>query len=221
MAPNNKRLFLAKDNGFKFINAFDALELSYLDSPIIKKLVKNKAIIYGLCGGMCFAALDFHLNKAPIPTINKIPETGTELFNYLQKRQKDSMSLSTLLNLVEWMVKDDLEVGIMTAEEEFPKLKKSIDQGIPAVLALVRVGMGNPTLNHQVLAVDYEINERTKDVVIDLYDPNHPGKEPKLVLNFSDPEYGINPEQTTGEPLRGFFVIDYERKTPPESLFHW
>jgi hypothetical protein len=51
--------------------------------------------------------------------------------------------------------------------------------------------------------------------VVQLYDPNHPMTEPTLRMNFADPRLGINPSQSTGEALRGWFVIDYKPRPVP------
>ena len=94
-------------------------------------------------------------------------------------------------------------------------LRTRIDRGDPAVLALIREDLhGNPTENHQVVAVGYELNDLDRTLTIELYDPNHPGKTPSLTADFSNPSGGIDASQSTGEPLRGFFVIDYRKQTP-------
>jgi hypothetical protein len=51
-------------------------------------------------------------------------------------------------------------------------------------------------------------------MTIYLYDPNHPGEEPSLSLNLANPTAGVNLTQSTGEPLRGFFVNKYQAQTP-------
>ena len=114
-----------------------------------------------------------------------------------------------------WTLEDDRDVAQWTAREEIPKILASLDEGTPVVLALIRVRKGNPTGNHQVLAVDYELDEDTKKLDLTLYDPNHPGKEPIISVDLSDPDNGIHPRQSTGEPLRGFFVIRYKKEMPP------
>ena len=71
-------------------------------------------------------------------------------------------------------------------------------------------------MNHQVLAVGYEEDIITKRTTLFLYDPNHPGQTPSITMDLSKPGTGIKIQQDTGESLRGFFVIDYERQDPPK-----
>jgi regulator of RNase E activity RraA len=68
--------------------------------------------------------------------------------------------------------------------------------------------MTSPTQNHQVVATGYDLDEYNRRVTLFLYDPNHPGKEPELTVGL-DPDGDPHIEQSTGEPLRGFFVLDY------------
>ena len=48
---------------------------------------------------------------------------------------------------------------------------------------------------------------QTQALALSIYDPNHPRKEVELTMNFRDPARGIGARQSTGEKLRGFFVI--------------
>ena len=178
--------------------------------------------MYGLCGGMCFAALDyFHAGK-PVPDQITVPAIGTDLYRYLWDRQLDTLSLPVILRVIEWMLRDDGDVARLTARREFPKLYRRLDKGNPAVLALIRGrGVEDPTQNHQVVAVGYDFDETTRQLTVYLYDPNHPydpnypGQEPRLTMNLARPSRGIEAAQSTGEPLRGFFVIAYKPQTPP------
>jgi hypothetical protein len=87
------------------------------------------------------------------------------------------------------------------------------------VLALIRADdRPDPTKNHQVVATAYDWNASTKQLKIDLYDPNHPRRSPKLTFEFARPRRGISPRQSTGESLRGFFVIDYKPNSLPGDL---
>jgi hypothetical protein len=67
---------------------------------------------------------------------------------------------------------------------------------------------------NKVTAVGYDFDADTKAMAIYLYDPNHPGEEPTLTLNLANPASGHNLSQSTGEPLRGFFVINYQPQAP-------
>ena len=91
-----------------------------------------------------------------------------------------------------------------------------LEHGREAVLALVRVkGFRDPTHNHQVLATGYEYDPDNRKVSLTLYDPNHPKLEPKITFDTTNPDKGIQISQSTGESLRGFFLIDYQTETPP------
>ena len=213
-----KKTFSSKERGFRFRNAFDVADL--LDWSLFDNWTKDKPIIYGLCGGMCFAALDLFYESKSVPQLDTPPEDETKLYKYLLARQLDSLSFDTLKNVITWTLQDDLDLARWTAKNEIPQILASLDQGIPVVLALIRVRKGMPTANHQVVAIDYEWNEDTQRMEIVLYDPNHPRQEPKIFVDLSDPEQGIKPRQSTGEPLRGFFVIEYAQKNPPEWETH-
>jgi hypothetical protein len=97
-----------------------------------------------------------------------------------------------------------------------PKVRSRLENGQPVVLGLIRVHTGqSPTDNHQVLAAGYDFDDQTNLMTIHLYDPNHPGEEPSLLFDISQPSQGIKISQSTGEPLRAFFVISYKAKQPP------
>lgn len=208
-----KKTFLSKDRGFQFANRFDVADL--IDWSVFTEWTKEHPLIYGLCGGMCFAALDLFYENKTVPQVFAPPLDETQLYKYLRNRQIASLSLDTLTNVIRWTLEDDRDVAQWTAREEIPQILASLDEGTPVVLALIRVRKGNPTGNHQVLAVDYELDEDTKKLDLTLYDPNHPGKEPIISVDLSDPDNGIHPRQSTGEPLRGFFVIRYKKEMPP------
>jgi hypothetical protein len=205
--------FTSQANGFHFTNSFD---FSFdLDLPLVGSIDLGD-VAYGLCGGMCFAALDFYYAGKPIPSQVTVPDVGSSLHLYLVDRQVESLSLPAgLMKVLEWMILNDTEVGRRTASQEFPKLRKRIDRGDPAVLALIRTsGISDPGHNHQVVARAYKYGDTDKKVEIVLYDPNHPEQEPRLTMDFSDPRSGISPAQSSGEPLRGFFLMDYKRQAP-------
>jgi hypothetical protein len=63
--------------------------------------------------------------------------------------------------------------------------------------------------------VGYDFDPLANQMTVYLYDPNHPGEEPSLALDLSHPGQGNSFTQSTGEPLRGFFVIPYASETPP------
>jgi hypothetical protein len=207
--------FKAQEQGFKFINRFELPFPSTIPLPIFGQ-VDLKSIVYGLCGGMCFAALDYFNAQKLVPPYDRPEELPFDYELYLWDRQIDSMIPLTIPTVIEWMLLDDLDVATRCARFEVPKLRRSLDQGNPAVLALIRARhLESPTENHQVLATGYDFDEAGKQMKIYLYEPNHPGAVPTIDLSVARPSQGIQISQSTGEPLRGFFVIQYRFHEPP------
>jgi len=207
--------FSGPDNGFAFVNSFPFLEGTWIR-------FLNRLII-GLCGGMCYAALDcYHAGRRP-PGIYKAGDLEQRWKKYLRTRQRQSVPLSALGKLFLWVAKSDAEVARLTLNKEFPRLRRRLDRGHPTVLLLVRTeGFQNPTLNHQVVATGYSVRPPAVSIedfqaVIDLYDPNHPGIEPSIVLEWSSRSGEVGVRQTTGEALRGFFIQGYRFHKPPSD----
>ena len=123
------------------------------------------------------------------------------------------------LKVMEWMLRDDDDVAQQTARREFSRVQSRITRGNPAVICLIRAGgVSNPTRNHQVVVVGYDLDEVTGQLTLFLYDPNHPGQETQITMHR--PEAGrrhvsateVALSQSTGEPLRAFFVLDYRAR---------
>jgi len=206
--------FSSNQHGFRFINQFDSTFEYQL--PFIGK-VKLGEIVYGLCGGMCFAALDYYHKGRPVPEYTREEEFTVSFSRYLHNRQLDSMMLPTIPKIIEWMLRDDQDVIGLTIQREIPKLRRSLDKGDPVVLALARVhGSANPTANHQVLALGYDFDGDTKDITIQTYDPNYPGEQPLISMNLGKVGTGSKIVYSKGEVVRGFFLIKYKSKKPPE-----
>ncbi len=218
--------FNAEEHGFRFVNYFDFsenLELSI--APFLSIFgvdnIDLGRIIYGLCGGMCFAALDYFYAPESIPnyTDRPSPNKHPQLYSYLVQRQNDSLSLNTIsLNtirkLFRWLFRKNAEIQKLTLENEFPKMRRLLRQNQPVVLVLMRGDdLTDATKNHQVVATSYTQNIIKKQATISLYDPNHPGKQPTIFMEYGSGSVQ-NLQQSTGEELYGFFVNDYTRKTP-------
>jgi len=206
--------FSAPDHGFHFVNAFDFsfnFALPFLPPVDVGK------ILYGLCGGMCFGALDYFHAGRPIPGQTNAPADSTPLYLYLVERQLASLALPQVpLQVMAWMLMDDERVWSLTVETEFPKLRASIDAQQPAVLALIRAkGASDPTRNHQVVGLAYDLDEPSQTVKIGLYDPNQPGQAPSLTLNLRRPFAEPGLTETSDVPARGFFVLNYQPNLPP------
>lgn len=208
--------FIPVDNGFRFVNYFEFRFPVKYSLPFTGQLDLND-IIFGLCGGMCFSALDYFYAKQVPPTDENPRQLNGKLFTYLCQRQLDSLSIQVVIKILDWMLNEDRVISTRMARYEIPKLRRSLDKGQPAVLCLIRVqGLGDPTRNHQVLATGYEVEPSTGDLVVDLYDPNYPGRETHM--RISQPRAGAdrNIIQSTGEKTRGFFIVPYKaRRTFP------
>lgn len=209
--------FSSTGHGFRFVNSFQLpASLQHILPSRSASYLGLSDILYGLCGGMCFAALDYFYAGRPVPEARWTNEIGDALFSHLVRRQVDSLRRGVVLKVLTWMARSDVSLARSVAGWEAAKVRALIDAGQPAVLALVRVkGLTDPTWNHQVLASGYDYDPDTKAMAIQLYDPNHPGQTPSLSMNLTQPSEGIGLAQSTGEPLRGFFVIEYAPVTPP------
>ena len=207
--------FNVQEHGFKFLNRFELSFPSTIPLPIFGE-VDLKKIVYGLCGGMCFGTLDYFYAPKAVPGYSQPEELPFNYELYLWDRQIDSMIPLTIPTVIEWMIRDDLDVATRCARSEVPKLRRSLDQGKPAVLALIRARhLESLTVNHQVLAIGYDFDEVGKQMKIYLYEPNYPGLMPTISLSLVRPSQGLQISQSTGEPLRGFFVIQYRSQEPP------
>lgn len=203
-------------NGFKFINYFQLPKTISLNLPFIHlSSIALPNLVFGLCGGMCYSALDYYYAGKAVPGDSAIPANGSSLYEYLLDRQLNSLDHGTIAKVMQWMLADDDDIGRWIADNEVPALRASLDAGRPAVLVLIRVsGLNDPSHNHQVTAVAYDFDPSANAMTIYLYDPNHPGEEPSISLDLSNPGQGVHLTQSTGEPLRGFFVINYQSQTP-------
>lgn len=204
-------------DGFQFVNRFKYFK--DFELPPFGDINLGDFVV-GLCGGMCFAALDyFHAGRKP-SSRRTVPPKGSKLLDYLEERQFNSiLPPEGIGKVLHWTLRSDRALGRLSAGRQLRMLRNRIDKGDPAVLALIRVKrLGNVTRNHQVIAWAYDFNEGNGSLIIDLYDPNHPRQAPTLTFDISRPSQGIRPQQSTGEPLRGFFVIDYKRRSVPPGL---
>jgi hypothetical protein len=205
--------FFPQKHGFHFPNRFDLISSVRLSTGAKFGL---DTILIGLCGGMCFTALDYYLLEEPCPTCATTTELSPVFLKYIRRRQRDSVPLQTLRKIWDWVWTGDDRLRELTALIEFPRLRQMLDLGNPVVLLLIRTSkMENLTRNHQVIATGYELDLEGHRAKIFLYDPNHPEQEPHLLLDLRDTSGESWIKQSTGEPLRGFFLLRYKPKTPP------
>ncbi len=201
--------FQAVEHGFRFPNYFEYRPRWPLGRPI-----RRRPLAFGLCGGMCYAALDYWYARRPVPTMESPPEQGHPLYAYLVRRQIASMARPEVLpRLVAWILRSDRAVGRLTAQA-FESLRVAIDRGVPTVLLMVRShGWQDPTLNHQVLATGYELDEFTRRGTVFVYDPVYPCEEIDLYVDLSEPDRGILIQHQRGDLTRGFFTTGFRPRT--------
>ncbi|MCM3569915.1 MIR domain-containing protein [Neobacillus mesonae] len=181
---------------------------------------------FGRCGGMAFAALDYFLKGMPVPKYTgnlfngEVPPDGHWLADYIYSRLMDSFLVPSSIKYVHWTTASDHStwlggkgVSRWTKEEEFPKLRSSIDAGKPVALGMVDAAnlaqIGSE--NHQVLAYGYEWHPKADIMKVFVYDNNTVGREVVLSSEPGNPHF----DATNTDPWRGFFVIDYQQKSPP------
>ena len=180
--------FDAAKHGFRFVNSFSLGPFRL-----------------GLCGGMCFAALDRWYAGVKAPTRIVPPNRGTPLWRELVRRQLDSFhGLKVPFMAWSWQRKTDEALYSCTRWWELLLASNAIKAGHPAVLCLIRAKRGeSPTRNHQVVATG--IVKDDLGIVVKVYDPNRPFVANELWIGDDG-----RMRQLTGEPLRGFFVIGYQ-----------
>jgi len=187
------------------------------------------APMYGLCGGMCFAALDFHKAGLPLPRgqhRDDRPAAGTGLHRYIWKRQLESLAsdgarfLAWLIALnhipKSWPFRGRTAWLLAQSKEEWKKLKASVDAGEPVPIGLVR-DTKNVYDNHQVLAIGYdEVDEAHGTIYV--YDPNCPGKVSTISIEFGEQLLDGRETCHITTPLRGFFCESYTFSDPAEAI---
>jgi hypothetical protein len=184
----------------------------------------------GLCGGMAFAAADLFVSKRLPPVTTQNPPANSPAFDYIVRRLIDSFNIPAgVAEYYEWMVLSRQDVGFglvihgtsyRTVEEELPKVRQSIDHGMPCPLGLILVNSTNPAdlgKNHQVLA--YAYNDLGSTTTVSVYDSNVPDTEVTIAFSTSHPELGTTFAYSGNEAeLFGFFTVPY-RPADPAAIF--
>jgi len=206
---SKKTPFDPNQHGFHFANSFTV-------RPDILKGVDLRSWRMGFCGGMVAAALHRFKKGESLPADTHPLAPGTALYDGLLSRQiKTLMTPNIILDTIydcqsapdegHWYRKHS--VGSRT-KREWWKLKNSLDNNKPAILVLIRVKgySANRTRNHQVLATGYDYDPTTKDLTIQVYDPNHPHETRTLSMNIGLPKSRLGAKDSTRKRLRGVFV---------------
>jgi hypothetical protein len=193
--------------------------------------------IYGLCGGLAYAALDYWHAKVPLPRgsdRNDEPmrfTAGGPVRDLLWSRLLDSLGSGGVLSrTLEWMLRLHVLPGLTggarwlraQTEQEWTRLKSHLDNGEPWPIALV-----GRTLSiwdqHQVLAYGYEIAGGNINLLV--YDSNAPHPEGTmedtvLTLEFRPTNALISgPSLTSGiGEVEGFFCSNYRQRAADPTL---
>lgn len=223
--------FLPSRDGFAFTNNWPAAPAITLPTPAGRIRIGNAAA--GLCGGMVLAALDYwHAGRRP-PA--QRPAPGSPLYRYLVRRQVTSWHLpGGVARYYAWMNLPDADshldllghrllpqrgLSSRTVAEQWPRLRASLDSGIPAALGLVTVASTNPARlrhNHQALAFGYTITGG--EVILRVYDPNTgPGDGAGIRFDTAGPPRATEFRHSLSLdwPVRGFFLNPYAPASPP------
>lgn len=211
MAEKNHTTFVPSTHGFHFRNGFSVVP-EFLRSIFDPKM--------GFCGGMCWAALDRYIAGEPIPSTTTTPLPSSPLYKELFWRQMDTTASWRWLKTIVWQNTFDRKLTKLTREREWPKVKKSIDKGVPITLCLIqsRPIIGIPTCNHQALAVGYRIDLTSthEPIHLNIYDSNRPDKDTATLYmtgkGSNDSWKTYVPSTEDSKKLRGFFVIPYKSK---------
>jgi hypothetical protein len=235
-SPPGRRGFLPSRDGFAFTNAWPPGPAVTVPTPLRGAGIGIGNTAAGLCGGMIFAALDYWHAGEPPPADR--PEPGSPLQQYIVRRLIGSWHIPTgVARYYQWMNLPDGDreitaggrplgktvrgVSWRTIAGQWPRIRASLDDGIPAPLGLVTVASANPAMlrhNHQALAFGYDLSGR--EVTLRVYDPNS-GQDDGVSIRFD----ASSPERATafshnlnlGWPVRGFFLVGYSPAAPPSS----
>jgi hypothetical protein len=202
-----------------------ALVLLAVAPRLGRVLTRGLPDTYGLCGGMAFAALDFHHHAGAEALSTEYPvrpPVGSPLYVYLWRRLIDSLTLNGHLFLA-WFAMLHLVPGplgggpawlLRRTREQVVDLCRRLEEEGPIPIGLI--GQTPDLFNdHQVLA--YSCDASTPDrPLIRVYDSNCPGTSSTIRLDLSGPVLGAE-ESCRGMrgDLRGLFCESYADAVPP------
>lgn len=214
--------FTPPAKGFSFSNTFRA------EFPIPGV---NGPTVSGFCGGMVYAALDYHNSGMAIPRQNFRPAVKTPLHNYIYRRQVNSLAdnadkwTELFVNPFGWRSDEFFNWGLQaTAGGRIEELKSMVDHGKPVPLGLFAPGNGGIAPHHQVLAIGYDmgrykgdLGDFKEDFKIFVYDPNHPDTIKTIIPNVSG-KFFTYPDATSKEKWQTYFVDKKYRSNRPPSV---
>ena len=169
---------------------------------------------------MCYTVRDlFEGGILPSRPTREPPANGSPRFKSIVRRQVQSLDLAAAADPLLTSARPSAasfggDRARAAYEREWPRIRREIDEGRLAMIGLIRVGAFNPfklSGNHQVIAYGYA--EDGRGVTLRLYDPNWPDRDDVTAKLHLDPAFrptGL--EQSTGEPLLGYFLYDYAQR---------
>ena len=216
--------FDLQSSGFRFVNLYPDAKI--LGFPAT-----------GLCGGMSFAALDYHHAEYPASDILHVPPTESGVLGpYIMTRQIQSLAHQDAgiggIILAILGIPIDLVAGVVAAAvptynlQQFVGAELAADGDLrrrsmrdewPKLRSAIDAGQPVPiglftrtgiTNAHQVVAVGYR--HGAVDRFIRVYDPNEPGRFCELWVSEDN-----DVAEDNGKQWRGFFVEEYKPATPP------
>jgi hypothetical protein len=218
-------------HGFTFQNEFSGIPFLYQRFPKAHRLIHHLFLsrtLYGLCGGMCFTALDYFHAKQSLPLMSAPPTLGHTLHTHLFQRQRETYGRfgQALTRFLLWSLHSDALLESKTYRE-LMRIQPSLDRHQPVVLGLVYVHISQTIaiwMNHQVIA--YRYDRTAKGETVYLYDPNYPSQD-DIVIDLIKTKRGVqciqrNLRHNGAVPVRGFFEVPYRRRlplSPPEQSF--
>jgi hypothetical protein len=218
--------FLPSHTGLHFVNYYPHEPTLTITLPLGRVLPIGDAA-NGLCGGMVFTVIDFFQAKQPIPPDANPPAAGSRLYQFIVKRLFDSFNLplgiGRYLALMEPTFPDvGLGFGLpgrssVMVNDEWPRIKASLDAGQLVPLGLVKVKSDRPEdlgKNHQVLAYGYDLDGT--DLTIWLYDPNYADRDDVQVqLSIAGVRAPVPLTYVPTETVFCFFHTPYTFVQPP------
>ncbi|MBN2364480.1 hypothetical protein JXL83_10165 [candidate division WOR-3 bacterium] len=210
----HKTQFTPQVHGFSFENRFK-ITTTDLGLGSFAKV----SFCFGLCGGMCFAALDRFFKAKKTETRTDIPALPDPLFKEIVARQIGAAKNGVWWKVMLWQnypatnLRNRMNDIEHRTKSEWPAIRKHLDNGVPITICLIstRGCKGNPKDNHLVVAYHYE--EKDGRTFIQVYDPNHPKISQNLSANLKPENDNIDIvySSTYLKPLRGFFPVVYDR----------
>jgi hypothetical protein len=195
--------FLPSTHGLHFANRFPSGPTLRL-GPLDPRWIGIGDAASGLCGGMAWFVRESFVAGQAIPPDTNAPANGSPLFQALVRRQVKSLEwFKTPLGF--WWIGafGGDRTARRTREQEWPRIRATIDAGRLAMIGLVRHQGANPfnlTKSHQVLGFGYTLDGDT--VTLRIYDPNWPDHDDVTIV--------IGPaaiRQSTGETLYGILAL--------------